>query len=124
MRFVTTRALQRSPTGTCFRAVEKPVLRPRRTSFEFVTERLRIRPWRADDRPTLARMVCDPDMMRYITLGRTWSERSAAVWKCSVPAHRVWVLGLPEPYVIPARCTSKRTIKTPYTCPSTDPLQH
>jgi RimJ/RimL family protein N-acetyltransferase len=38
-------------------------------SFEFVTERLRIRPWRAADRPALERMVRDPDMMRYVTLG-------------------------------------------------------
>jgi [ribosomal protein S5]-alanine N-acetyltransferase len=43
-------------------------------SSEFVTARLRIRPWRAEDRPMLARMVHDPDMMRYITLGRTWSD--------------------------------------------------
>ena len=32
-------------------------------SFEFVTERLRIRPWRGEDRPTLARMVRDPDLV-------------------------------------------------------------
>lgn len=43
-------------------------------SFEFVTERLRIRPWRPGDRPALERMVRDPDMMRYITQGRTWAD--------------------------------------------------
>jgi len=43
-------------------------------SFELITERLRIRPWKAADRPALARMVRDPEMMRYITLGRTWSD--------------------------------------------------
>jgi [ribosomal protein S5]-alanine N-acetyltransferase len=43
-------------------------------SFEFVTERLRIRPWQAADRPALERMVRDPDMMRYITHGRTWAD--------------------------------------------------
>lgn len=44
-------------------------------SFEFITERLRIRPWRAADRPALVRMVLDPDMMRYITSGKTWSDK-------------------------------------------------
>jgi [ribosomal protein S5]-alanine N-acetyltransferase len=43
-------------------------------SFEFITERLRIRPWQAADRPALERMVRDPDMMRYITQGRTWAD--------------------------------------------------
>jgi len=44
-------------------------------SFEFVTERLRLRPWRPADRPALERMVHDPDMMRYITHGRTWTDK-------------------------------------------------
>jgi [ribosomal protein S5]-alanine N-acetyltransferase len=43
-------------------------------SFEFVTERLRIRPWQVGDRPALEQMVRDPDMMRYITRGRTWAD--------------------------------------------------
>lgn len=43
-------------------------------SFEFVTERLRIRPWQPEDRPALERMVRDPDMMRHITRGRTWAD--------------------------------------------------
>jgi RimJ/RimL family protein N-acetyltransferase len=43
-------------------------------AFEFLTERLRIRPWRVADRPALERMVRDPDMMRYITHGRTWAD--------------------------------------------------
>lgn len=43
-------------------------------SFEFVTERLRIRPWRAADRSALVRMVLDAEMMRYITRGRTWAD--------------------------------------------------
>src|SRR5690606_40388866 len=45
-----------------------------RVSFEFTTGRLRIRPWQAADRPALERMVHDPDMMRYITHGRTWAD--------------------------------------------------
>lgn len=43
-------------------------------SFDFVTGRLRIRPWRPADRPALERMVRDTDMMRYITRGRTWGD--------------------------------------------------
>lgn len=43
-------------------------------SFEFVTARLRIRPWRAVDRPALEQMVRDPDMMRHIARGRTWTD--------------------------------------------------
>lgn len=40
----------------------------------FETERLTIRPWQAKDRPALERMVRDPEMMRYVTQGRTWSD--------------------------------------------------
>ena len=43
-------------------------------TFELHTERLRIRPWIESDRPALERMVRDPEMMRYITHGRTWSD--------------------------------------------------
>lgn len=42
--------------------------------FELLTARLRIRPWESGDRPAIARMVRDPDMMRHITRGRTWSD--------------------------------------------------
>lgn len=38
------------------------------------TPRLRLRPWQADDRPALERMVRDTDMMRYVTGGRIWSD--------------------------------------------------
>jgi ribosomal-protein-alanine N-acetyltransferase len=38
------------------------------------TERLRLRPWQADDRPALERMARDAEMMRYVTHGRTWSD--------------------------------------------------
>lgn len=40
------------------------------------TERLTIRPWRSEDRPALERMVRDPEMMRYVTQGRTWSDEA------------------------------------------------
>ena len=43
-------------------------------SFELITARLRLRPWQAADRPALKRMVRDPEMMRYITQGRTWAD--------------------------------------------------
>ena len=43
-------------------------------TFEFFTERLRIHPWRVADRPALERMARDPDMMRYITDGRTLAD--------------------------------------------------
>jgi [ribosomal protein S5]-alanine N-acetyltransferase len=42
--------------------------------FRLDTGRLQIRPWRDSDRPALERMVRDPEMMRYITHGRTWSD--------------------------------------------------
>lgn len=38
------------------------------------TERLTVRPWQTKDRPALERMVRDPEMMRYVTQGRTWSD--------------------------------------------------
>lgn len=44
------------------------------TEFVLETERLRIRPWRDPDRGALEQMVRDPEMMRYITHGRTWSD--------------------------------------------------
>ena len=46
-------------------------------SFEFHTRRLRLRPWRADcrDRSAFERMARDPEMMRYVTEGRPWSDR-------------------------------------------------
>jgi [ribosomal protein S5]-alanine N-acetyltransferase len=40
------------------------------------TERLIIRSWRPEDRPALERMVRDPEMMRYVTQGRTWSDEA------------------------------------------------
>jgi RimJ/RimL family protein N-acetyltransferase len=43
-------------------------------AFELNTDRLRIRPWVESDRPALERMVRDPEMMRYITRGRTLSD--------------------------------------------------
>ncbi|MGB0514754.1 MAG: GNAT family N-acetyltransferase [Wenzhouxiangellaceae bacterium] len=38
----------------------------------FITRRLLIRPWRADDREELHRWTGDVTMMRYITDGRPW----------------------------------------------------
>lgn len=43
-------------------------------SFEFTTERLRIRPWSASDRDALARFTGDAEMMRYITSGEIWTD--------------------------------------------------
>jgi len=40
------------------------------------TERLIIRPWRREDRPALARMARDAEMMRYVTRGQTWSDEA------------------------------------------------
>lgn len=42
--------------------------------FELLTPRLRIRPWEPADRPAMERMVRDPEMMRHITHGRTWTD--------------------------------------------------
>lgn len=44
------------------------------SGFLIETPRLRIRAWRDEDRPALARMVADPEMMRFITSGRVWRE--------------------------------------------------
>ena len=44
------------------------------TPFLFETERLQIRPWRPEDRPALEQMARDPEMMRHVTAGRTWSD--------------------------------------------------
>ena len=38
------------------------------------TTRLILRDWRADDLPALCRLTADPDVMRYIGAGATWSE--------------------------------------------------
>ncbi|MFW5927429.1 MAG: GNAT family N-acetyltransferase [Wenzhouxiangella sp.] len=38
------------------------------------TQRLRIRPWRKADHRAFVRLVQDPEMMRYVTHGRTWSD--------------------------------------------------
>lgn len=43
-------------------------------TFSLTTERLHIRPWLESDRPALERMARDPEMMRYVTRGRTWSD--------------------------------------------------
>jgi [ribosomal protein S5]-alanine N-acetyltransferase len=43
-------------------------------AFILHTDRLHIRPWEEADRPVLERMVRDPEMMRFITRGRTWSD--------------------------------------------------
>lgn len=40
------------------------------------TDRLIIRPWRHEDRPALARMAGDAEMMRYVTRGQTWSDEA------------------------------------------------
>lgn len=40
------------------------------------TDRLIIRPWRSEDRPAIARMAGDAEMMRYVTRGQTWSDEA------------------------------------------------
>jgi [ribosomal protein S5]-alanine N-acetyltransferase len=42
--------------------------------FRLTTARLTIRPWEESDRAALERMVRDPEMMRFITRGRTWAD--------------------------------------------------
>ncbi len=42
--------------------------------FQLTTARLRIRPWRDGDRPALAQMTGDGEMMRYVTAGRVWTS--------------------------------------------------
>jgi|CXWL01.1.fsa_nt_gi RimJ/RimL family protein N-acetyltransferase len=41
--------------------------------FAIETERLRIRPWRSEDRGAFERLSNDPEMMRYMTAGRPWN---------------------------------------------------
>lgn len=43
-------------------------------SFSITTERLTIRPWRDDDRAALTVLAHDPEMMRYMTGGRPWTD--------------------------------------------------
>jgi [ribosomal protein S5]-alanine N-acetyltransferase len=43
-------------------------------SFRITTDRLEIRPWRADDRAVMAQLSSDPGMMRHMTGGRPWTE--------------------------------------------------
>lgn len=42
--------------------------------FSITTDRLWIRPWEAADRPGFAALATDPEMMRYMTGGRPWSD--------------------------------------------------
>ncbi len=42
--------------------------------FSILTERLEIRPWTPEDRPAFTALATDPEMMRYMTDGRPWSE--------------------------------------------------
>lgn len=44
------------------------------SQFLVETPRLVVRAWRDDDRAAFARMVADPEMMRYLTRGRAWPE--------------------------------------------------
>lgn len=43
-------------------------------SYAFETARLRIRPWAGAERPALARMAGDEEMMRHVSQGRAWSD--------------------------------------------------
>ncbi len=45
--------------------------------FEILTPRLRMRPWRQGDvgqRARIAALAADPEMMKYINAGNTWSD--------------------------------------------------
>jgi [ribosomal protein S5]-alanine N-acetyltransferase len=63
--------LRQQRRGTRLRA---PIAPERTLAFELHTDRLHIRPWLASDRPALEQMARDPDMMRYITQGRAFSD--------------------------------------------------
>jgi [ribosomal protein S5]-alanine N-acetyltransferase len=43
-------------------------------AFILTTTRLHVRPWANADRPALARMAQDPEMMRYVNQGRALSD--------------------------------------------------
>lgn len=43
-------------------------------SFQIDSPRLYIRPWAAEDRPTFARFVNDPDMVRHLGSGEVWDD--------------------------------------------------
>ena len=42
--------------------------------FSIVTDRLLIRPWEPRDRPAFAALATDPEMMRFMTGGRAWTD--------------------------------------------------
>ena len=42
--------------------------------FRLETERLLIRPWQPDDRPALAALTQDPEVMKYVHAGQPYSE--------------------------------------------------
>ena len=42
--------------------------------FSIETDRLLIRPWEPADRPAFAALATDPEMMRFMTGGRPWSD--------------------------------------------------
>ncbi len=48
------------------------------TPFRIETERLAIRPWEPQDEPAFRWMVGDPEMMRYISHGKPWSDERIA----------------------------------------------
>lgn len=43
-------------------------------SFSITTDRLLIRPWEPRDRPAFAALATDPEMMRFMTGGRPWTD--------------------------------------------------
>jgi RimJ/RimL family protein N-acetyltransferase len=49
-----------------------------REPFSIETERLLIRPWEPRDDAGFREMVCDPEMMRYISGGLPWDEERIA----------------------------------------------
>jgi RimJ/RimL family protein N-acetyltransferase len=48
--------------------------------FTLETERLIIRPWRADDRRAFTALTEDPEVMRYVHAGRPYSEDEVDEW--------------------------------------------
>lgn len=54
-------------------------------SFRIETERLRIRPWEAADRPAFERFVADSEMMRYMSHGQAWEQTRVDTWLARQP---------------------------------------
>lgn len=45
-----------------------------KSGFHIDTPRLSLRPWREEDRSAFAALASDPDMMRYVSGGKPWTD--------------------------------------------------